>query len=74
MGKSSDIIGMFREGKCNASGNRLISFLTEVELVVCNEEVRQKYQEAKWEGLKKGYRHGIGGINRIGKIHAVKRE
>ncbi len=39
VGKSSeldDIIGMFGEGKCNASGNRLISFLNEVELVVCN--------------------------------------
>ena len=27
---------MFGEGKCNVSGNRLISFLNEVELVVCN--------------------------------------
>ena len=39
VGKSSeldDVIGMFGEGKCNASGNRLISFLNEVELVVCN--------------------------------------
>ena len=31
-----DIIGMFGEGKCNASSNRLISYLNEVELVVCN--------------------------------------
>ena len=31
-----DVIGMFGEGKCNVSGNRLISFLNEVELVVCN--------------------------------------
>ena len=39
VGKSSeldDVIGMFGEGKCNASCNRLISFLNEVELVVCN--------------------------------------
>ena len=39
MGKSSkldDVIGMFGEGKCSASGNRLISFLNEVKLVVCN--------------------------------------
>ena len=39
VGKSSeldDVIGMFGERKCNASGNRLISFLNEVELVVCN--------------------------------------
>ena len=31
-----DMIGMFGEDTCNASGNRLISFLNEVELVVCN--------------------------------------
>ncbi len=39
VGKSSeldDVIGMLGEGKCNASGNRLISFLNEAELVVCN--------------------------------------
>ena len=39
VGKSAELddgIGMFGEGKCNASGNRLISFLNEVELVVCN--------------------------------------
>ena len=39
VGRSSeldDVIGMFGEGKCNASGNRMISFLTEVELVICN--------------------------------------
>ena len=39
VGKSSeldDVIGMFGKVKCNVSGNRLISFLNEVELVVCN--------------------------------------
>ena len=39
VGKSvemDDVIGMFGEDTCNASGNRLISFLNEVELVVCN--------------------------------------
>ena len=39
VGKSSevdDVIGMFGEETCNASGNKLISFLNEVELVVCN--------------------------------------
>ena len=30
------MIGMFGEDACNASGSRLISFLNEVELVVCN--------------------------------------
>ena len=29
-----DVMGMFGEGKCSASGNRLISFLNEVELVI----------------------------------------
>ena len=29
-----DVMGMFGEGKCNASGKRLISFLNEVELVI----------------------------------------
>ena len=31
-----DVIGMFGEDTCNASGNILISFLNEVELVVEN--------------------------------------
>ena len=31
-----DVICMFGEETCNASGNRLISFLNEVELVICN--------------------------------------
>ena len=29
-----DVIGLFGEDTCNASGNRLVSFLNEVELVV----------------------------------------
>ena len=39
VGKAAEIdnvIGMFGENTCNASGNRLISFLNEVELVACN--------------------------------------
>ena len=31
-----DVIGMFGEDTCNGNGNRLISFLNEVELVICN--------------------------------------
>ena len=31
-----DVTGVFREETCNASGSKLISFLNEVELVVCN--------------------------------------
>ena len=40
VGKSvnvDDVISMFGEETCNASGNRLISFLNEVELVICND-------------------------------------
>ena len=31
-----DVMGLFGEDTCNASGNRLVSFLNEVELVACN--------------------------------------
>ena len=31
-----DVIGKFGEDTCNASGNKLISLLHEVELVACN--------------------------------------
>ena len=31
-----DVIGMFGEDTCNASGSRLLSFLNEVELIICN--------------------------------------
>ena len=31
-----DVIGMFGEDTRNASGNRLVSFSNEVELVLCN--------------------------------------
>ena len=33
---SDDVIGMFGEDTCTSSGNRLISFLHDVDLVVCN--------------------------------------
>ena len=39
VGRSSqidDMVGMFRENTCNASGNRLLSFLNEVETMICN--------------------------------------
>ena len=32
-----DVIGMFGEDMCNASGNRLLSFFNEVELMICND-------------------------------------
>ena len=31
-----DVIGMFGEDTCNPSGNRLLYFLNEVELMICN--------------------------------------
>ena len=31
-----DVVGMFGENMCNASGNRLLLFLNEVELMICN--------------------------------------
>ena len=33
---SDDVIGMFGEDTCKSSGNRLISFLLDVDLVVCD--------------------------------------
>ena len=42
VGKSvevDDVIGLFGEDICNSSGNRLVSFLSEVELVVCNDRM-----------------------------------
>ena len=39
VGRSAQIddeVGMFGENTCNASGNRLLSFLNEVELMICN--------------------------------------
>ena len=34
--KSTDVDGIFGEDTCNRSGNKLISFLNELELVICN--------------------------------------
>ena len=53
VGKSvemDDVIGMFGEDTCNASGNRLISFLNEVELVVCNG--RSLVVEPEWTRVR----------------------
>ena len=36
VGRSVEVDGMFGEDTCNASANRLISFLNEVELVACS--------------------------------------
>ena len=44
------MIGMFGEDTCNASGNRLISFLNEVELVVCNG--RKLVVEPEWTRVR----------------------
>ena len=45
-----DVIGMFGEDTNNASGNRLISFLNEVELVVCNG--RKLVVEPEWTRVR----------------------
>ena len=45
-----DVIGMFGEETCNASGNRLISFLNEVELVICNG--RKLVSEPEWTRVR----------------------
>ena len=53
VGKSvdvDDVIGMFGEETCNASGNKLISFLNEVELVICNG--RQLVAEPEWTRVR----------------------
>ena len=44
--KVDDVIGMFGEDMCNASGNRLLSFLNEVELMICNG--RKLVSEPEW--------------------------
>ena len=41
---------MFGEDACNATGNRLISFLNEVELVVCIG--RKLVVEPEWTGVR----------------------
>ena len=45
-----DVIGMFGEDTCNASGNRLVSFLKEVEMVVCNG--RKFMLEPEWTRVR----------------------
>ena len=53
IGKSSevdDVIGMFRENTCNASGNKLITLLNEVELVVCSG--RKLVVEPEWTRVR----------------------
>ena len=44
------MIGMFGEDACNASGNRLVSFLNEVEMVVCNG--RKFMLEPEWTRVR----------------------
>ena len=44
------MIGMFGEDTCNASGYKLISFLNEVELAVCN--CRKPVVEPGWTRVR----------------------
>ena len=53
VGKSTDVddvIGIFREDTCNRSGNKLISFLNELELVICNG--RWRVSEPEWTRVR----------------------
>ena len=45
-----DVVGMFGENTCNASGNRLLSFLNEVELMICNG--RKLATEHEWTRIR----------------------
>ena len=46
-----DVIGKFGEDTCNASGNKLIALLHEVELVACNG--RQLVSEPEWTMVRR---------------------
>ena len=50
VGRSVDVIGMFGEDTINASANRLVSFLNEVEMVVCNG--RKLMSEPEWTRVR----------------------
>ena len=45
-----DVVGMFGEETCNASGQKLISLLNEVELVACNG--RELVSEPEWTRVR----------------------
>ena len=47
---SDNVIGMFGEDTCNSSGNRLISFLYEVDMVVCNG--RRLVSDPEWTRVR----------------------
>ena len=50
VGRSVELDDMFGEDTCNASGNRLVSFLNEVEMVVCNG--RKFMLEPEWTRVR----------------------
>ena len=55
VGRSAQIddvvnVGMFGENTCNASGNRLLSFLNKVELMICNG--RKLASEPEWTRIR----------------------
>ena len=45
-----EVFGMFGKNTCNASGNRLLSFLNEVELMICNG--RKLVSEPEWTRIR----------------------
>ena len=46
----NDVVGMFGENTCNASGNRLLSILNEVELMICNGRIL--VTEPEWTRIR----------------------
>ena len=50
VGKSVDVDDVIGEEFCNGNGNRLISLLNEVELVICNG--RQLVSEPEWTRVR----------------------
>ena len=41
-----DVIGMFGKDTCNTSGNKLLSFLNEVKMLICNG--KELVSEPEW--------------------------
>ena len=53
----NNVVGMFQENTSNASGNKLMSFLNEAELVICNG--RQLVTEPEWTGVRSSLKQRV---------------
>ena len=56
-----DVVGMFGENTCNASRNRLLSFLNELELMICNG--RKHVFESDWTRIRPSFLHHLFHVN-----------